>query len=272
MGSTREFSHKGLRALYRREFGRLCGRVASYNMGGAWDHLAEPVGRGVADTTGMKRCRVAWIELSMFAKTVLRADARGLRPGQSFVHARNRMDRWLQGDREGLWREVVIESDRRKAKKGKGVLSAKAREETVNRQAGLGRIGRAVTAIVSVGLAADTDKVQRALRAKFPVREFPVTPGGMALPQASGIEVEYFIKQLDTFKAGAGAGPTGLRPQFIKELVGVSGDDPCVDAMHRVAVLFAEGRVPRYLRRWYGGALSLGSGKMVNLWMRTRDL
>jgi hypothetical protein len=76
-GSTREFTHKGLRALYRREFGRLCGRVVNYNMEGAWDHMAEPVGRGVADTTGMKRCRVAWIELSVFAKMVLRAVARG---------------------------------------------------------------------------------------------------------------------------------------------------------------------------------------------------
>ena len=135
-------------------------------------------------------------------------------------------------------------------------------------------IGRAVTAIVSVGLAADTDTVQRALGAKFPVREFPVTPGGMALPQATGTEVEHFIKQLETFKAGAGAGPTGLRPQFIKELVGVSGDDPCVDAMHQVAVLFAEGRVPKYLRKWYGGGTLIGmeQGRTVNPWMRTRGL
>ena len=222
---------------------------------------SRPVGRGDTDTMGMKRCRVAWVELSMFAKTVLRADVRGLRPGQSFVHARNRLDRWLQGDREGLWREVVAESERRKGKKRNGVTSAKVREESVNRQAGLGRIGRAVVAMVSVGLAADTNKVQQALAAKFPVREFRVTPGGMALPQATGTEVEHFIKQLDTFKAGAGAGPTGLRPQFIKELIGVSGEDPCVDAMHQVAVLFVEGRVPGYLRRWYGGGTLIGIGK-----------
>ena len=167
----------------------------------------------------------------------------------------------MQGEREGLWREVVVESERRKAKKRKGVTNAKAREEAVNRQAGLGRVGRAVSALVSVGLAADTDKVQQALKAKFPERVFPVSSGGRALPQASGTEVEYFIKQLDSFKAGAGAGPTGLRPQFIKELVGVSGDDPCVDAMHQVAVLFAEARVPRYLRRWYGGGTLIGIGK-----------
>ena len=112
-----------------------------------------------------------------------------------------------------------------------------------------------------MGLAADTGKVQQALGAKFPPREFPVTTGGMALPQASGTELENFIEQMGTFKAGAGAGPTGLRPQFIKELVGVSGDDPCVDAMHQVAVLFAEGRVPKYLRRWYGGGTLIGIGK-----------
>ena len=81
---------------------------------------------------------------------------------------------------------VVIESERRKAKKRKGATNAKAREEAVNRQAGLGRIGRAVSALVSVGLAADTEKVQRALKAKFPEREFPVAFGGRALPQASG--------------------------------------------------------------------------------------
>jgi hypothetical protein len=83
----------------------------------------------------------------------------------------------------------------------------------------------------------------------------------MALPQATGTEVEHFIKQLENFEVGAGAGPTGLGPQFIQELVGVSGDDPCVDAMHQVAVLFAEGRVPKYLRKWYGGGTLIGIGK-----------
>ena len=87
-GSTREFSHRGLRALYRGEFGRLCGRVANYNLVGAWDHMAEPVGREITDTPSMKRCRVAWIELSMFAKTVLRADVRGIGlVNHSYMHA-----------------------------------------------------------------------------------------------------------------------------------------------------------------------------------------
>eukprot|EP00973_Karenia_brevis_P016385 2244397-Karenia_brevis.AAC.1 len=44
-------------------------------------------------------------------------------------------------------------------------------------------------------------------------------------------------------------------------MVGEGGDDPCVEAMYRVAMLFVEGRVPRYLRQWYGGGTLIGIGK-----------
>eukprot|EP00973_Karenia_brevis_P054595 7587771-Karenia_brevis.AAC.1 len=67
--------------------------------------MAEPVGRGIPDTVEMKRCRVAWIELSMFAKSVLRAEKRGVRPAQAYARAKNRLERWIHGDKVGLWRE-----------------------------------------------------------------------------------------------------------------------------------------------------------------------
>ena len=58
-----------------------------------------------------------------------------------------------------------------------------------------------------------------------------------------------------------GAGPSGLRPQFIKELVGENGEDPCVQAMFEVTMLFVEGRVPKYLSQWYAGGTLVGIGK-----------
>eukprot|EP00973_Karenia_brevis_P049850 6922234-Karenia_brevis.AAC.1 len=64
---------------------------------------------GIADTVEMKRARVAWIELSMFAKCVLRAEKRGVRPAQAYARAKNRLDRWVHGDKAGLWREVKEE-------------------------------------------------------------------------------------------------------------------------------------------------------------------
>eukprot|EP00973_Karenia_brevis_P035686 4924054-Karenia_brevis.AAC.1 len=61
--------------------------------------MQAPVGREIPDTVAMKRCRVAWLEFSMFAKAVLRADGRGLLPAQAFSRAKNRLDRWKAGDK-----------------------------------------------------------------------------------------------------------------------------------------------------------------------------
>ena len=70
-----------------------------------------------------------------------------------------------------------------------------------------------------------------------------------------------FAKQLRGFKSGTGPGPTGLRTQFIKEMVGEEGDDPCVEAIFRVVMLFVEGKAPRYLQKWYGGGTLIGIEK-----------
>eukprot|EP00973_Karenia_brevis_P055051 7653726-Karenia_brevis.AAC.1 len=59
---------------------------------------------------------------------------------------------------------------RRDKKKNKGGMGREEREDRVNKLAGLGRVSKAVQAIISPGLAADTTAVQRKLAAKFPRR------------------------------------------------------------------------------------------------------
>ena len=97
-----------------------------------------------------------------------------------------------------------------------GSIKWEDREQRVNK-AGLGRVSKAVQAIISPGLAADTPAVQGTLAKKFPRRNL-VVEGGRVLPEATAAEIEDFIKQLKTFKSDAGPGPTGLRPQFLKEM------------------------------------------------------
>eukprot|EP00973_Karenia_brevis_P013772 1869267-Karenia_brevis.AAC.1 len=88
----------------------------------------------------MKRARVAWIELSMFAKAVLRAEKRGVRPAQAYARAKNRLERWKCGDKAGLWREVMEEDGRRRDKRQRvGGMGKEEREQRVNKMAGLGR-------------------------------------------------------------------------------------------------------------------------------------
>eukprot|EP00973_Karenia_brevis_P047087 6535595-Karenia_brevis.AAC.1 len=109
----------------------------------------------------MKRARVAWIELTMFAKAVLRAEQRGVRPFQAYARAKNRLERWMAGDRVGLWKEVMEEDSRRRDKGQRdGGMRKAEREDRVGRLAGLARISKAVQAIISPGLAADTPAVQ----------------------------------------------------------------------------------------------------------------
>jgi hypothetical protein len=217
---------------------------------------------GETDTVEMKRCRVAWTELTMFAKCVLRAEQRGVRPSQAYVRAKNRLERWISGERESLWGEVLVEDARaRGKKKRKGGISEDVREQRVNKLTALGRAGKAIQGLITPGVAADTDMVRKKLASKFPQRSIPIIIESGHLPQPAGAEIDDFVQQVKSFDPSAGAGPTGLRPQFIREVVGEDGEDPCVQAMFHLSMLFVEGRVPRFLRQWYAGGTLVGIGK-----------
>ena len=60
--------------------------MVRYNRADAWSFLGRYGGE--TDTVEMKRCRVAWTELSMFAKSVLIAEKRGVRPAQAYMRAK----------------------------------------------------------------------------------------------------------------------------------------------------------------------------------------
>ena len=81
------------------------------------------------------------------------------------------------------------------------------------------------------------------------------------LPAAAGTEIEDFIKEVKSFDADAGPGPSGLRPRFMKDLVGKTGEDPCVQAMFEVTMMLVEGRATRFLRQWYAGRTLVGIGR-----------
>ena len=139
----------------------------------AWGFLGTYGGE--TDTAEMKRCRVAWTELSMFAKCVLKAEKRGIRPAQAYMRAKNRLEQWISGERVSLWREVVLDDLRARDKpKIKGGLTFKAREQRVNKLASMGKASKAMQALITPGVAADTDAVRAKLGAKFPERVHPV--------------------------------------------------------------------------------------------------
>ena len=104
---TKEYTNKGLKVAYRQEYMRLVAGVVQHNVPGAWGFMQAPVGTGTRDTAAMKRCRAWWTELSMFPKAVLRGHKRGLRAAHAYAISKSRLDRWVAGERQELWVEVV---------------------------------------------------------------------------------------------------------------------------------------------------------------------
>ena len=137
-------------------------------------------------------------------------------------------------------------------------MGSKQREERVNKLTGLERLGKAAQALITPGVAADTPQVQAKMKKKFPPRRREVRDYVGGMPEATAAELGDFVKIVRSFNAGTGPGPTGLRVQSIRELIGEDGADPCAEAVFRVVMLFVEGEVPNYLRSWYGGGTLVG--------------
>ena len=60
-----------------------------------------------SDSPEKQAARVAWLELLMFLKVVLRQFGRGKRPHQSLHFFRALLNRWKLGERASLWNEAL---------------------------------------------------------------------------------------------------------------------------------------------------------------------
>ena len=171
--------------------------------------------------------------------------------------------RWRLGERRELWDEA----------KGRVVASRKDRTEEaqenyregvhadVRRLVSLGRAGRALKRLVSLGLAACTETVKNKLLSKF-----PGNPRGRshrsALPPTPEIELSILLKALQSFPVGAGPGPDGLRADFLKGLVGHSLESPLLPILQQFLQVLADADVPAALQPWLAGGTLVGIGKV----------
>jgi len=251
VSTPKEHTNKGLNNRYRVIHGKL---VAKANECCVFE--AGDVGPGNPDTLAKVRTRVAWIEEAMFYKAVITRDKRGLKQVQSYAAAKNRLDRWEQGERKTLWDDLQPPKIK---KKSKGPTEEQ-KLERVNKLGEQGKAGKALNAATSPGLALDTPDVQKMLESKFPERSGPNRnrPIPPFQHQASREEV---VKEIRSFANGATPGPTGLWPQFLKDMIGAESDEDIVGVYVERVQLFIDGRVPGFLRPWYGGGRLVGIGK-----------
>ena len=123
----------------------------------------------------------------------------------------------------------------------------------------LGKAGKAIRA-TSPGLAEDTIDVENVLTSKFPERAEADRNRPIA-PHACAAKVQDVVAESKTFTKGAGPGPTGFRPQFLQDMIGDEGDEDALAIYTEHVQLFIDGKVPKYLRKWFGGGKLVGTGK-----------
>ncbi|CAK8989954.1 Uncharacterized protein SCF082_LOCUS2056 [Durusdinium trenchii] len=242
--ATRDFVAAGLLPQARKEFLRCVANVLQHNCLDDWER----------DIMATRRCRLAWTELFIFPKTCLPVlpggRAKGRRNHNVII---NRLERWGLGERRALWDEAVG-----KPRRPRGHISSlEERQVTAAVQlACRGMPGKAMQRLSGAPVAEPIPEIVAAMRNKFPPRPtHQHSSSRPPAPPANEVSVEDVIGAEKPFLRGAAPGPTGLRPDFLKQIVGDGGDVlPGAHLLTSLINLFADGRAPAPLRLYLGGA------------------
>ena len=116
-----------------------------------------------------------------------------------------------------------------------------------------GMPGKAVQRLAGAPLAAPSEATIAAMRAKFPARP-PHQLGSSRLP-APPVAIR-------SFPRGAAPGPSGLRPDFLKQVVGDGDEQYSAQLFTSFVNVLADGRAPLALRPYLGGARGMALQKV----------
>ena len=213
---TRDFVSAALLPSAQKEFLKCILQVLQHNSPDAW---TDP--GGARDTVHYKRCRLAWLELFMFCKTCL-----SVLPGGAAKRRRNhnissnRLERWALGERRSLWDEAVRHAGGRPTRMRTDEEKQQAARLVAEQYARRGMPGKAVQRLAGPPVAAPTAATIAAMQAKFPPRPpHQQDSRRPAAPAANELSCTDVLQAVRSFPRGAAPGPTGMRPDFLKQVV-----------------------------------------------------
>ena len=247
--SIREFLEPALLARAEKEYLHCMSSVITSNTPDAWSY---------PDSEAKQRCRLAWIELCMFTKVCLPQLPGGkAKRNRNYNLTLTRLERWVAGVRRSLWDDMPHRSTKeRTGEKSSSTEKAKAkRHEIAIAFTEHGMPARAIDRLVSLGMSPDTPAVEAIMRSKF--IEPPSGQGTShrpAAPPANELTESAIAKAINSFKWGAGAGPLGTRPDFLRQVIGKKGMKSGISIVAAFCNLLADGRAPPELRPFFGGA------------------
>ena len=200
---------------------------------------------------GHRNTAEAWRELLMLPRCVLGAPPRSGRKHRKAVAAytRDRLHRWLEGERQGLW-----ETRHEPPVRDKRQTSPADRREFATALVREGYERKACTALLSQGLCSQTAETAEALRALHPAQPAPQTPQLQSLPPAPDLEADVILKALRAFPAGTSPGPSGLRVQHLLDACVPGSADNVLEQLTAVVNLLAQGQACADIAPFLAGA------------------
>ena len=180
----------------------------------------------------------AWTELLMLPQCVLAAPPRAGRRHKraAAAYTLDRLRRWCEGERRGLWDDAC-----RRSGGPKRQLSENKRRELAIDLAREGFDRKACNALLHNGLCPETADTVAALRALHPAQPQPAVDLA-SLPLADEISEDVVARALRSFPADTAPGPSGLRIQHLREAGAPGSTHSLVVHLARLVNLMAQGQ------------------------------
>lgn len=238
--ATKEYIEPDVLAIAGPEFLRCVANAIHFTDQDAWTHAGTE-----DDTLWLKRCRVAWTELWMFSKVCLPQLPGGkAKANRNRNVILNRLERWRGGERHSLWNDLPERSKDTLTEKT-AAQRRKQRQETCIAYAQQGMPGKAIDRLTSSGLAPDTDDVFQKIESKFveppPGQAYSRRPPA---PESNVLSEANVSRSVLTFARGLGSGPSGTRPDFIRQIIKEKGEKPGLALLTQLCNVLADGAAP----------------------------
>ena len=165
---------------------------------------------------------------------------------------KSRIRRWQAGDFSELWDETLAEANKHSRKKKKTHKKPpletlrKANARRARRAVEDGQYRKAIQSLSSGGLANVTSEVLEEMLAKHPKAPPPTIPPDPT-PHPPTISEQEVLKALKSFPSASAPGPSGLRPNHLKEAIFCPSPDRAAQitrALSEVVRLLCAGRAP----------------------------
>ena len=198
----------------------------------------------------------AWLELLMLPKTVLRTALRGGKKNRKKgeVETKELCRAWLEGHRGSLWRP-----GRRSRVTQRSEFSQEQKDQRVKGLVQESLLAKACATLANRPPAEVTPAIAREMRDKHP----PPRDGDSAQMNslrpihkaaAAQADREAVSKAVRSFSRGSACGPSGLRPQHVKDAHVPGWRDEVERQLTALVNVLARGEAPTSIQPWLCGA------------------